>query len=92
MILFLVYNYFLNSVVFIIVLTIFPILLGMNTGSVVTQAFVWGGIFGGLYTLYNFNHKNIWPLYDNLRYPKYLLIFALFMLLQIINIIISQLF
>lgn len=90
MIFFLARNYFVNSAAFIGGIAIFPIRVGMDIGSAVSLAFFWGGIFGGLYTFYDFNNQNIWPLYDNLRHPKYLLIFEFFLLLQMINIILSQ--
>jgi len=70
MIVYLAQKYFINSVVFFVALVIFPLGFFDNTEYVIARGFFFGGLFGGVYTFYDFKKRNIWPLYDNLRYPK----------------------
>lgn len=85
MIVYLTQQYYINVSVFILGLAFFPVLSGIDPSYVLPRVMFWGGIFGGIYTFYNFKRRNIWPLYDNLRYPKYLLFVGMFLALQVIN-------
>ena len=78
MIVYLVQKFFIYSVLFFAALVIFPLGFFDNTGYVIARGFFFGGIFGGVYLFYDFKKRNIWPLYDNLRYPKYLILFICF--------------
>lgn len=86
MIAYLARQYFINALVFVWGLSIIPILSGWNFISVIHQALFWGGIFGAIYTFYYFKKRNVWPLFDNLKYPRYLLLSGFFLSLQILNI------
>lgn len=79
----------INSMVFFVGLIIFPLGFSDNTEYVIARGFFFGGLFGGIYTFYDFRKRNIWPLYDNLRYSKYLLLSGFFLCFQLIYFIIN---
>lgn len=89
MIVYLAQKYFINSTVFFVGLIIFPLFYFEETTNLVAKTLFLGGLFGGIYTLYDFRKRHIWPLYDNLNYPKYLLLFMFFLSLQILSLIIN---
>lgn len=90
MIVYLAQKYFIHSVVFFAGLVIFPLGFFDNTEYVIVRGFFFGGLFGGMYTYYDFRSRNIWPLYDNLRHSKYLLLIGLFLCFQLIYFIIIK--
>jgi len=84
MIVYLIQKYFVNSLVFFVALVIFPLGFTGYSDEVILRGFVFGGIFGGLYTFYDFKKRRIWPLYDNLIIPKYYILFSCFIGFQLI--------
>jgi|GEM_PF-911879 len=72
MIVYLAQKYIINSTVFFVALIIFPLGFFDNAEYVIARGFFFGGVFGGVYTFFDFKKRNIWPLFDNLRYSKYL--------------------
>lgn len=82
MITYLVRKYFIYSTVFSIGLIIFPLGFFENAGYVIVRGFFLGGLFGGIYTYYDFRKRKMWPLYDNLRYSKYLILSICFIVFQ----------
>jgi len=89
MIVYLAKKYFIYSLVFFVGLVIFPLGFFENTEYIIVRGFFFGGIFGGVYTFYDFKKRNLWPLYDNLRYSKYLLLFTCFMSFQFLYYLIK---
>lgn len=86
MIIYLARQYFINVLIFTVGLSFIPILVGWDFSSFIHQALFWGGTFAMIYTFYSFKKKKLWPLFDNLRYPKYILLLGFFLLIQILNI------
>jgi len=89
MIIYLFQKYFIYSIVFFVGLVILPLGFFDNTEHVIVRGFFFGGLFGGIYTFYDFKKRNIWPLYDNLRYPKFLLLFIFYIGFQSLYYIIK---
>ena len=52
----------------------FPIIVGTSVHEVVAQAFFWSGLAAAPLTYWEFRRRNLWPLYDNLRLPKWILL------------------
>lgn len=92
MIVYLAQKYFINSTVFFVGLIIFPWFYAQDPVNLITKTIFWGGLFGGIYTNYDFRKKHLWPLYDNLNYSKYLLLLIFFILLQVLSLIINIVF
>lgn len=92
MILYAAQKYIINSFVFFVGLIIIPLFYFEDTSNLFAQTIFFGGLFGGIYTFYDFRQRQLWPLYDNLLIPKYVLLLAFFLLLQIISIVINILF
>lgn len=92
MIVYLAQKYFINSFVFFIGLTILPLSFFEDTTHLIAKTTFLGSLFGGIYTVYDFKERHLWPLYDNLIYPKYLLLITFFISLQILSIIINVIF
>ncbi|HKJ34236.1 MAG TPA: hypothetical protein VKA34_20585 [Balneolales bacterium] len=90
MVAYLAQKYFINTLVFVLGLVILPLLFWGDTIYLIPKALFWGGLFGGIYTFFEFRKKHIWPLYDNLGYSKYLLFLILFITLQILSFVISS--
>lgn len=89
MIVYLAQKYLIHSTVFFVALVIFPVGFFDNTEHVVVRGFFFGGLFGGVYTFYDFKKRKIWPLYDNLRYPKILLLVIFYIGFQTLYFIIK---
>ncbi|WP_147303631.1 hypothetical protein [Rhodohalobacter sp. SW132] len=49
------------------------------------------GVAAVLYTWHDFRKRSLWALFDNLRYPKFLLLTGMFLSLQLIPIIVNLL-
>lgn len=89
---YLVEKFILHSTLFFIGLVILPLLFYGQPDYVIPRGVFIGGIFGGIYTYYDFKQRNIWPLFDNFRYPKYLLLLGLFLMFQTLSLILYPLF
>lgn len=89
MIVYLIQKYFIHSLVFFVGLVIFPLSFNDNTGYIIARGLFFGGLFGGAYTFYDFRKRNIWPLYDNLNYSKFLLLLLCFFGFQLLNYLIK---
>ncbi len=89
MILYLLQKYVIHSAVFFAALVIFPLGFSDNTGYVLVRGFFFGGLLGAGYTFYDFRKRNLWPLYDNLRVPKYLLLCLFFAGFQSLYLVIK---
>jgi len=81
-------KFFIHSLVFIPALIIVPYTFTGDLAYALPRSFFWGGLFAAGYTWYQFREKNLWPLYDNLRIPKYILLGVFYLSLQIVNLII----
>lgn len=64
-------KYFVHSIVFSAGLVVFPISFTEHTGPETERGLLFGGLFGGICTLYDFKKRHLWSFYDNLRYPTY---------------------
>jgi hypothetical protein len=89
MIVYLAQKYLINSTVFFVALVIFPLGFFDNTEYVIARGFIFGGLFGGVYTVYDFKKRKIWPLYDNLRLPKILLMVFFYIVFQTLYFILK---
>ncbi len=71
MILYLVRKYV--AIVLVLAVLMMPF-VGTSMNEVVTQAFFWSGLVAAPLTYWEFRRRNLWPLYDNLRLPKWILL------------------
>lgn len=85
-------KFILHSFLFFVALVILPLLFYGQPSYVIPRGVFIGGIFGGIYTFYDFKRRNIWPLFDNFRYPKGLLLSVLFLLFQAFSLILYPFF
>lgn len=88
MVVYLAKKYYTNSVIFFLGFIIFPYLYG-DLSYLFPRAVFLGGLAGAIYTWYDFRKKSVWPLFDNLRYPKFLLLGLMFFSLQLISLILK---
>ena len=61
MIIYLLQKYVIYSAVFFVGLIIFPLGFSENTEHVLARGFFFGGLFGAVYTFYDFRKRNVWP-------------------------------
>ncbi len=63
-------------VVLVLVLAILMLMvpLGMSLRQSVVQAFFWSGLAAAPLTYWEFRRRTLWPLYDNLRLPRWILL------------------
>ena len=86
MVLYLAAKYFGNALVLATAMAFLSIgLARMPVQEAVPRALFWGGLVAAVVTHRTFKRRNLWPLYDNLRLPKYLLLG----LLIILNVAVS---
>ena len=71
---------------------LFPLFYFEETANLISKTIFLGGLMGGIYTFHDFKKRHIWPIYDNLKHPKYLWLPVFFILLQILSLIINIIF
>lgn len=89
MVIYLAKKYYVNSVVFFFGFIIFPYLSFGDLPYLFPRAVFLGSLAGSVYTWYDFRERNIWPLFDNLRHSKFLLLGLMFLSLQLIPLIVK---
>lgn len=89
MVSYLVKKYYVNSVVFFVGFIIFPYLSYGDLPYLLPRAVFLGGLASSVYTWYDFRKRNLWPLFDNLRHSKFLLLGLMFLSLQLIPLIVK---
>ncbi len=57
-----------------VLMALFPTIVGMSVHEAVLRAFFWSGLAAAPLTYWEFRRRNLWPLYDNLRLPKWILL------------------
>lgn len=85
-ILFLARKYVANTLIFAAALTLISGLSGGSLAAVIPASLFWGSVLAVGYTFWRFQKQNIWPLYDNLRLPRFVLFAGLFLLVQFFNL------
>ena len=60
-----------------ILLMMAPMAFGTSPGEVVGKAFFFSSLAAAPLTYWEFRRRNLWPLYDNLRLPRFMLLAAL---------------
>lgn len=83
MILYLSKKYVINTLVFAGALLLFPVLARGTLADFLASALFWGSVFAAGYTYRDFQKRNLWPLYDNLRLPRFALLAGLFLAIQL---------
>lgn len=63
-------------------LTLLPVLFGSGLDEVLPGALFWGSAGAARYMNWPFQKQKGWPLYDNLRLPRYVLLGCLFLGVQ----------
>lgn len=91
MVLYLARHYFINSIAFLLLLLVIPVLVGESWESMIHRSIFWGSFFGLIYTNYSFSKMKLWPLYDNLRISKYWVLSGLFLTIQLFNLFLGAL-
>jgi len=71
---YLVRKYVALVLVLAVLMMPFPIIVGTSVPVVVAQAFFWSGLATAPLTYWEFRRRNLGPLYDNLRLPKWILL------------------
>lgn len=79
MIWYLARKYIALVLVLAVLMALLPTVTGIGTSlrQTVVQAFFWSGLAAAPLTYWEFRRRNLWPLYDNLRLPRWALL-ALF--------------
>lgn len=77
MILYLVRTYVGILIVLAVLLMVLPTLFGIALRDTVLEAFFWSGLASAPLTYWEFRRRNLWPLYDNLRLPRFALLVLL---------------
>ena len=67
-------KYFGNVLVLTATLALFSSLARIPMHDAVPRALFWSGLIAAVVTYRTFKRRNLWPLYDNLRLPKYVLL------------------
>lgn len=57
-------------------------MFGSSLTGILPSALFWGSAAAAGYTYWRFRKNQIWPLYDNLRVPRVLLLGGLFLAVQ----------
>ena len=71
MIWYLARKYVALVLVLAVVLMLGPAFFGTSPGETVMQAFFWSGLAAAPLTYWEFRRRHLWPLYDNLRLPRW---------------------
>lgn len=75
-------KYAANTLVLTAVFTLLPVMFGRSFTDSLPPALFWGSAVAAGYTYWRFRKNKIWPLYDNLRVPRVLLLGGLFLAVQ----------
>jgi hypothetical protein len=93
MIRFLAWVYLLNLAGSVFLLSVFSVIGVMMIGSamplrgVLHRALFWGALAAAPLTFYELRRRNLWPLFDNLRIPKYLLLGFFVLGTELVNLL-----
>ena len=69
-----------------LVVSLVPVLFGnMPIIKIIPRTLFISGLGAGAIVYWYFKQRNLWPLYDNLRIPKYLILGACILSTQILN-------
>lgn len=64
----------------------FPLVLsGLPPSEIAPSALFWGGVFSVIYIYHRFNRLNLWPLYENLRLSRWMLIGCLLLTTTVLS-------
>ncbi len=86
MILYLARKYIANTLILTAVFALLPLLFGSSFSSILPTALFWGSAGAAGYTYWRFRKKKVWPLYDNLRLPRFVLLGGLFLAVQPVTV------
>lgn len=85
-------KYTANTLVFTVGFALLPVVFGSSLTDVLPTALFWGSAVAAGYTYWRFRKKNLWPLYDNLRVPRFTLLGGLFLTIQPVTLALTHLF
>ncbi len=74
MIWYLARKYIVLVLVLAILMVLLPTTLGTSPRQAVWQAFFWSGLAAAPLIYWEFRRRTLWPLYDNLRLPRWILL------------------
>ena len=92
MIPYLVRKYVAIVLVLAVLMMPFPLIAGTSVHEVVAQAFFWSGLAAAPLTYWEFRRRNLWPLYDNLRLPRFVLLAVLVAAVELLILAASLVF
>lgn len=78
---------YLSVLIWIMVgLGFFPVALsGLPLAEIAPSALFWSGVFSAIYIYRRFNRLNLWPLYENLRLSRWMLIGCLLLTTTVLS-------
>ncbi len=91
MILYAARKYAANTLVLTAVFTLLLVLFGTSLADSLPSALFWGSAAAAGYTYWRFRKNKIWPLYDNVRIPRALLLGGLFLAVQPLSLALALL-
>jgi hypothetical protein len=86
MVTYLVKRYVRHTAALVGGLVVLPVLFGGAWLEVIPGALLTGGLLGAAYTEYRIRTRQIGPLFDNLRVPRYAVLGGCFGGLQVLNL------
>ena len=89
MIWYLARKYVAVVLVLAVVLMMAPAAFGTSPGEVAGRAFFWSGLAAAPLTYWEFRRRSLWPLYDNLRLPRWVLLALLVGLVESLVLVAS---
>ena len=92
MIFYLVRKYVGILLVVAALLILFPVYFGTAPGVAALQAFFWSGLAAAPLTYWELRRHALWPLFDNLRLPRFVLLGALVGVVELLVLAASLLF
>jgi hypothetical protein len=86
---YLVGKYLLSVSLAAIMLGAILLLFGSPLRRVLVESICCGGLLGAALVYHRFRHRNLWPLYDNLRLPRWGLLGGMVLMVEMVGISIA---
>jgi hypothetical protein len=61
--------------------------VGTSVGDILHRAIFWGSLAAAFLTYFELLRRNLWPLFDNLRLSRYLLLGLCVLSVQLVNLL-----
>lgn len=79
MVLYLAQQYLYRTLAIFGLFSALLLLLEWDFFVILTTTLFWSSLFGMFFTIHYFRKRSLWPIYNNLKYPKYIMLLFFFL-------------